>query len=221
MKTRNLIAAILVLLIIRGSAIEAQESKVIRGKVTTFGVIPLNNVQITTSKSGQEAFSDYTGSFSISCIEKDMIKVSAAGFDSKRIKAKKLDSLIVDLVYSNTQTSFNEATANGHISNTVLEDAITRYPLKGEKDYSHYGSIYEVIKTEIYNINVNGTSITSNKPSSITGSQEILCVVNGIIYDDISFIVPSEVRSVKYLDGPGAAKYGVRGGNGVIEITTR
>jgi len=221
MKTRNVISVILILLFITGSAIRAQESKTIRGRVTTFGEIPLNNVQITTSKSGQEVYSDYNGFFSISCTDKDMIKVFAPGFDSRRIKAKKIDSLDVDLVYSNAPNSFKEATVNGHISKEVLEKAMSKYPLKGEKDYSRYASIYEIIKTEIYNVNVNGTSITTTKPSSINSSQEILCVVNGMIHDDISFVLPSEVRSVKYLDGPGASRYGVRGGNGVIEIVTR
>ena len=135
MKARNLISVILILLLIRGSTIRAQESKVIIGKVTTFGIIPLNNVQITTSKSGREVYSDYEGLFSISCTEKDMIRVYASGFDSKRIKAKKIDSLNIDLVYSNNQASFRDATDNGHISKKILEDAISKYPLKGEKDY--------------------------------------------------------------------------------------
>jgi hypothetical protein len=221
MKTRNSIAVILILVLIQGSAIRAQESKIINGKITTFGIIPLSNVEITTSKSGNVAYSDFSGSFSISCIEKDIIKVAASGFDAKRIKAKKIDSLNVDLVYSNSQTSFNDAVKNRHISKEILEDAITKYPLKGEKDYSRYSSIYELISTEIYNVNVNGTSITTTKPSSISQSQEVLCAVNGIIYEDISFIVTSDVKSVRYVQGPGASRYGIRGSNGVIEITLR
>jgi len=221
MKKSNLIAAILILFLIQGSAILAQESRIIEGKVTTFGIIPLNNVKITTSKSGQEVYSDYEGNFSISCIEKDMIKVYASGFDAKRIKAKKIESLNIDLVYSNNETSFNNAIKNRHVSKEVLEDAITKYPLKGEKDYSNYTSIYELIKTEIYNVNVSGTSITTTKPTSINSSQEIPCSVNGTIMEDISYIVPSEVKSIRYVNGPGASRYGVRGANGVIEISIR
>ena len=218
MKTRKLISVILILFLIQGSAMWAQESKNVKGKVTTFGVIPLSKVEITTSKSGEVAYSDYTGLFSISCIEKDILRISASGFDGKRIKVKKIDSLSVDLVYSNTETSFKNAVKNGHISKEILEQAISRYPLKGEKDYSRYTNIYDLIKTEIYNVNVNGTSITTTKPTSINLSQEVLCSVNGIITEDISYIVPAEVKSVRYVDGSGAAIYGVRGANGVIEI---
>ncbi len=221
MKTENLISAILLLLLIHGSAILAQDKTIITGRVTTFGVIPLNNVEIIASKSGKKTVTDSMGFFSISCEEKDMIKAYASGFDSKRLKVRDTVSLHFDLVYSNTEHSMADATGNGHISRKELEEAIKKYPLKGEKDYSRYNNIYDLIKTEIFNVNVSGTSITTTKPSSMSLSQEVLCVVNGIIYDDISFIVPADVRSVKFLDGPGSARYGVRGGNGVIEITLK
>ena len=98
---------------------------------------------------------------------------------------------------------------------------MTKYPLKGEKDYSRYSSIYQLISTEIYNVNVNGTSITTTKPSSFNSSQEIPCAVNGTIIDDVSFIVTSEIKSVRLVEGAGASSYGIRGGNGVIEITLK
>ena len=221
MKTRAFISIILMLILINGSAIWAQESKIIKGRVTTFGVIPLNNVEISTSKSKEVAHSDYTGSFTINCIDKDVIKVTASGFDIKKVKAKKLDSLIIDLVYSNTELSFNDAIENGHISRAVLEQAIAKYPLKGEKDYSRYNSIYELIKNEIYNVNVNGTTITTMKPTSYSSSQEVPCAVDGVILMDISSIIPSEVKSIRYVDGPEASQYGLRGANGVIEITMK
>lgn len=221
MKKGVLNSAILLVLLIHGSTVCAQENKIISGTVTTFGVIPLNKVEITTAKSGEKVFSDSLGLFSISCEEKDMIKAYASGFDPKRIKVREINLLNIDLVYSNTDRSMADAIDNGHITREDLEIAINKYPLKGGKDYSHYSNIYDLIKTEIYNVNVNGTSITTTKPTSINSSQEILCVVNGTMYDDISFVLPNEVKSVRYLDGPGATLYGIRGGNGVIEITIR
>jgi outer membrane cobalamin receptor len=38
---------------------------------------------------------------------------------------------------------------------------------------------------------------------------------------DISNILPSEVKSIKYVDGVGAAVYGSNGANGVIVITLK
>ena len=221
MKTINSISAILILLVIPGSAIRAQETKIISGRITTFGVIPLNNVKITTSKSKTVAYSDDSGLFSITCLEKDIVKVSAAGFDTKRFKAKKIDSLNVDLVYSNNENSYNKATGNGHINENILKDAMTKYPLKGEEDYSRYSTIYELISNEISKVSVNGTTITTKMPTSFFSSQEVLCVVNGTIIDNISFITPADVKSIRYVDGPEAGQYGFQGANGIIEITLR
>jgi len=190
----------------------------INGKVTTFGNIPLRNVRITTSKTDQITHTDSLGLFIIYCSEKDRLLVSASGFDDARIKRKDLDIPHIDLIYSNESTSFSDAVRSGHISEDVLQAAIRKYPLKGEKDYSKYTSIYELIDIEIFNVNVNGTSVTTQKPTSFTLSQEVLFVVDGIIVTDISFVVPTNVKSVRYVHGPQAAIYGSQGANGAIEI---
>ena len=198
--------------------VNAQKSKVIAGKVTTFGVIPLNNVQFTASKSGEVAYSDSLGLFSISCFEKDIIKIIASGFDGKRIKVKKYNQVSIDLVYSNNETSFAEATGKGHISKKRLELSIKKYPLKGEKNYSKYTNIYELIKNEIHNVKVKGRSVTPMIPTSFNASQEVLYVIDGTIVSDISTVIPQNVKSIRYVDGPAASRYGVRGANGAIEI---
>jgi len=221
MKSRIIKIVFIILVLIKGSGACAQENKIIRGNVTTFGVIPLNNVEFTASKSGEVAHSDSLGLFSISCSEKDIIKISASGFDGIRIKARKFNQLFINLVYSNNQTSFANATENRHISKELLEMAIKKYPLKGEKDYSKYNNIYDLIDCEIFNVNVSGTSVTTTKRNSFSLSQEVLNVVDGIIVPDISFVVPYNVKSVKYVNGPEASKYGSRGANGAIEITLK
>lgn len=221
MKSRIIKVIFIILVLIKGYGACAQENKIIRGKVTTFRVIPLNNVEFTASKSGEVAHSDSLGLFSISCSEKDIIKISASGFDGIRIKARKINQLFINLVYSNNQTSFVNATENGHISKELLEMAIMKYPLKGEKDYSKYNNIYNLIDCEIFNVNVSGQSVTTTKRNSFSLSQEVLYVVDGIIVLDISFVLPFNIKSIRYVDGPEASKYGSRGANGAIEITLK
>ena len=183
--------------------------------------IPLKNVEITTSKTDQITHTDSLGLFSISCSENDRLLFSAAGFDVEKVKFKDLKKPTIDLIYSNESNSFAEATKNGHISEEVLKSALTKYPLKGEKDYSRYNNIYDLIDTEIFNVNVNGNVVTTQKRTSFTASQEVLYVVDGRIVSDISFVVPINVKSIRYVDGPQAAIYGSRGANGAIEIKLR
>jgi len=219
MRTRVICFFIIVLCQIHSLSLKAQEKKTVTGTVTTFKVIPLNKVQITASKSGEVVYSDSLGTFSINCTDKDVIKIVASGFDSKKVKAKKIDNPKFDLIYSNTNTSFKAAIKNGHISEELLEEAIVKYPLKGQKDYSKYLTIYNLISGEIPTVKVSGTSVETMKSSSFTGgSKEVLYVVDGTIVDDLSYVVPLNVKSIRYLDGPAASKYGSRGGNGVVEI---
>jgi hypothetical protein len=201
--------------------IYAQEDQTIAGRVTTFGEIPLNHVEITASKSGTITYSDSLGNFSLGCSENDKLVFSAYGFDRRKLKAEKCHQATIDLVYSNRESSFDDATENNHINELLLTRAIEKYPLKGEKYYGDYDNIYDVIQNEIKTVRVSGKSVTTIKTNSFTQSQEVLFVVDGTITSDISFILPMNVKSIRYVEGTGAAKYGSRGANGAIEITLK
>ncbi len=199
----------------------AQENITIYGTVTAFGQIPLNQVEISVSKSDLLSYSDTLGFFRISCPEKSTLNFYANGFESKKLKVKKSADLNIDLIYSNKESSFANATNNNHISEGLLSGALAKYPLKGEKDYGNYENIYQLIQNEIHTVRVSGTSVTTIKQTSFTQSQEVLYVVNGTITSDISFVLPFNVKTIRYVDGPEAAKYGSQGANGAIEITLK
>lgn len=83
-----------------------------------------------------------------------------------------------------------------------------------------YLNIYEMIKSEVAGVTVNGTSIQLQQgPGSFTSSTEPLFVVDGTIVYDISNIIPSQVHSISLLKGSAASIYGSRGANGVLVIT--
>ena len=221
MEKGRLIIIFLTAILLKTSGSYAQENKIISGRVTTFNEISLHKVKITATKSGQHTYSDTLGYFSINCSEEDVLRFSAKGFDGEKIKVRKWNQSTVDLIYSNNDDSFADAIKYGHISRELLEMAINEYPLKGDVDYSNYSSIYDLIDDKIHNVTVSGNSVRTNKPSSFSASQEVLYVVNGIITADISFVVPSNVKTITYVDGPGASIYGARGANGAIEITLK
>ncbi len=56
---------------------------------------------------------------------------------------------------------------------------------------------------------------------SISGSSAALMVVNGFLTDDISYINPPDIVSIKLLRATTALMYGDGSGNGVIEIKTK
>lgn len=73
---------------------------------------------------------------------------------------------------------------------------------------------------------VPGVYYTSNGPrirggnTSFHGSNAPLIVVDGTVAD-LSMVQPNDVEQIRVLKGPEAAIYGIRGGAGVIEITTK
>lgn len=204
-----------------GIRVVAQENVIIKGTVTAFKSIPLNKVNIASQKTGEKATTDASGNFTINGMTKDILTVSALGFVDKKVKTRKNNTLNIKMVYINSQSNFNNAVEAGHISSEKLMEAIRTNPVKGEKDYSQYTDIYELIDNEIPKVIVDGKSITSRTPTSLNLSQQVLYDVDDIIVTDISFVKPIEIQSIRYIGGVDASTYGVRGANGVIKIVRK
>lgn len=221
MKLYNKILISVILgLVMVPAGMRAQE-RIVEGKVVAFGNIPLNNVKVRVLRSDKNTLTDSLGIFSISCSDRDKLRVSASGFNDVKLKVRKIDRPLVELAYSNQKSSFSAAVNSGHISEETLQAAIDNYLKENQKDYSVYTNIYQLIDTEIFDVNVNGQRITTRKISSITQGQQVLLVVDGMVVDDISFVSPLNVESVRFVDGAQAAKYGSLASNGAIEITTK
>jgi TonB-dependent SusC/RagA subfamily outer membrane receptor len=84
--------------------------------------------------------------------------------------------------------------------------------------YSAYQNIFDLIRGEIPGVQVSGSSIVIQGPSSINLSSQPLFVVDGITVNSISDISPRMVKSIEVLKGASTAIYGTRGSNGVILI---
>lgn len=86
------------------------------------------------------------------------------------------------------------------------------------RDFSHYTNMYDLIRSELPNVQVNGTSINIRGASSFAMDTQPLIVVDGVIIDNLGSISPNDVAAVDVLKGPDASMYGVQGANGVILI---
>lgn len=198
-----------------------QDLKPVSGTVTSFKNIFLNNVKISAEKSGEVAITDSLGNFSIKCLNKDVLKVTASGFGDRKIKVGNESFYKIDLLYNDNAKNFDAAVSNGHISSVVLRNAIFENESKNAKDYSNYKSIYELISSEIYEVSVNGTVILNKKIKSFDSTPEVLLVVDEKIVRDISYVNPNFVKSVEFVEDVGATMYGSMAANGVLKITLK
>jgi len=220
MKIKSTIPVIFLILIINSEA-KAQDLRVVSGIVTTFKNIRLNKVIISAEKSGEVVITDSLGRYSIKCSDKDVLRATASGFVEKKSRVGKETDCNIDLAYNDNIKNFDDAVSHGHISAEVLKDAIFKEGSKNTKDYSNYKSIYELIASEIYDVRVNGNEILNKKVKSFDSTPEVLLVVDEKIVRDISFIIPSYVKSVEFIEDVGATLYGSMAANGVLKITLK
>jgi hypothetical protein len=199
-------------------SVKGQNSTVISGIVTTYNIFPLNKVLIKSLNTGATEQSDSLGHFTINCAMKDILLFSASGFDDKSIKIRKSENMSINLVYSNKQTSFNDAIRENHITAEDLQKGINRDGLTGGKDYSKYTNIFQLINSEIFNVKVVGTAVYGKKVQSFSLTSQVMYIVDDMVVADISTILPSEVKTIKFVDGVGASLYGSGAANGVILI---
>ncbi len=217
----KIICAASVLLFVTEINALAQNMITVAGEVTAFKTYPLNKAFVKSLKTGENMLTDSLGRFSINSPVNDVLLISASGFNDKKVRVKKSADMVINLQYGYKETSFDDAVNNDHIKRWVLEQALKDHPIKGQKDYSRYNNIFELIKSEIMNVKVAGTNVYSIKAQSFSASPQVLYVVDDMVVSDISFIYPSEVRNIEYLEGSDATAYGMRGANGVLKITLK
>jgi len=90
-----------------------------------------------------------------------------------------------------------------------------------------YSNIYDYIRGRVPGVTVlkvgqNGGKIIIRGLGSINSSTDPLMLVDGVEVSDLSYINPSDVKSIDVLkDAASCAIYGARGANGVILISTK
>lgn len=113
----------------------------------------------------------------------------------------------ISLVYSKTDQKYVVIQSNSTNTST---------------DKRMYNNIYEMIRSKVAGVSVsNDNKITVRGFSSIKNLGEPLFVVNGMVISNISFLIPSNVKSIEFLKDAEASVYGSRGSNGVLVITTK
>ena len=207
------------------SVVAYAQSWEVEGIINAFNKYPLKNVNVSSKKAKQSTRSDEHGKFKIQVNKNDQIVVEADGFKKFIYRPKKEENSIkLNLIIEEKKKSIEAAIQGGFISREHLEYGLKNYA----NENNVYSSFNDVFDAVIYAIpaakiiNENGTrKIQLRGVKSTTGSNAALMVVNGYLTEDISFIIPSNIVSIKQLRPTSAAIYGTGSTNGVIEIKTK
>ena len=87
-----------------------------------------------------------------------------------------------------------------------------------------FRNIYDYLRGKVPGVNVDGNNeITIRGYNSINGSTTPLFIVNNNQVDQATFgnLISTDIKSIRVLKGPESAKFGSRGANGVIIVTTK
>jgi len=209
------------LLLVFGIESKSQDKMKVSGTVTFSRNIPLNKVKVLAFNSGEFTYSDSLGHFNLNSFKKDILIISASGFEKRNVKVGKQNTYFINLDYENNPTNFKDAVSNGHISENALQQAINSGQQKKGKDYSTYSSIFELISSEIYDVRVTGSIVYNKKITSLNSNPQVLYVVDGKVIADIAFVAPADVKTIEFIDDVSNAMWGMQGANGVLKITLK
>ena len=124
-------------------------------------------------------------------------------------------SMIISYDTNTLKTNNNN---NNNINNK--DTIITRGKVVSNTKFQ-FRDIYEYLRGRVAGVVVSSdNTIIIRGAGSFNGSTEPLFILNGVAVSNVADISPQDIKNVTVLKGPEAAKYGVRGSNGVILIQT-
>ena len=80
------------------------QTRVVKGKLTTFNNYPVKNVTVESKKAGSTAMTDTLGQFELVCNEKDVIQIKNEVFESMNKKVHEDDQYITaNLIFKDSK----------------------------------------------------------------------------------------------------------------------
>tara|TARA_R110002096_G_scaffold158404_1_gene323712 strand:- start:24 stop:2996 length:2973 start_codon:yes stop_codon:yes gene_type:complete len=205
-------------------------AQMISGTVTADGQ-PLPGATVLVKGSTVGTSTDFDGNFTVNADESSTLVFSYVGYSTKEVPVgnqtfinvsldedKMLDEVVV--IGYGTQ---RKSDLTGSVSSVSGEDVST-LPVS-RVDQALQGRAAGVQVTQTSGAPGAGTSIRVRGGNSITGSNEPLWVIDGIIVGtnfNLNNLNSNDVKSIEILkDASSIAIYGSRGANGVVLVTTK
>jgi TonB-linked SusC/RagA family outer membrane protein len=228
-KVRNCLA---VLLICLTQAVFAQQITV-SGKVTSADDgLGLPGVNIIEKGTSNGAVTDVDGKFTISVGATGVLVITSVGFETQEITLN--GQTILDVVLKTDVKVLSEIVVVGYGTQKEkdLTSAITTIKaediVKTPSGQAMQGLQGRVPGLQVVSAGAPGDSPTirirgiGSYPGNGTNNENPLYVVDGMFFDNIDFLSPSDIATISVLkDASSSAIYGVRAANGVVLITTK
>ncbi|MFC4722268.1 SusC/RagA family TonB-linked outer membrane protein [Geojedonia litorea] len=212
------------------SSMAITNSQTVSGTVKADGE-PLPGATIIVKGTSRGTTSDFDGNFTIEADAQSTLSISYVGYATQEILVGNQTQINVNLVADNKLDEVviigygqqRKSDLTGSVSTVSAED-IANIP-SSRVDQVLQGRAAGVQVTQVSGAPGAGTSIRVRGGNSITGSNEPLWVIDGIVVGtnfNLNNINANDIKSIEVLkDASSIAIYGSRGANGVILVTTK
>ncbi|KQS42012.1 TonB-dependent receptor [Pedobacter sp. Leaf194] len=201
----------------------------VKGRVTDGGdktTIPSVSVLVKGTQIGTQT--DASGAYSISAPANATLVFQYLGYTPQEIPVNNRTTINVELASSSQQ--LDQVVVVGYGTQRKIDVTGSVATVKGD-DIAKQASTNaisalqgKVAGVSITNNGAPGSSpqITIRGTGTIYGNTGVLYVVDGVWYDEISFLNPADIENLSILkDASSQSIYGIRAANGVVLITTR
>jgi TonB-dependent SusC/RagA subfamily outer membrane receptor len=209
-----------------------KNKRIISGKVTNASIKPVSNAIIMIDNKKTEILTNINGEYKVK-VGKDAERIGALSFQFGLVEEDISGRQEINLVYRNVAESLNASNLTP-VEQEILNDINTSYyvgynyvkkkdlvnnikvfdPSQTRKTYK---SVYEMI-LDIPGVHTINGQINIGGTRNLWGFVGPVVVVDGMVRDDLSGILPSQVESIAVLKDASAAIYGSRAFGGAIVI---
>jgi TonB-linked SusC/RagA family outer membrane protein len=210
------------------SRMSAPELRV-TGRVTGTANEPLVGVSVNVKGTNIGTTTDATGAYVVTVPDPNSVLVfSSVGFESQEIPVN--NRTTVNVTLSTTTAELNTVVVVGYGTQRKVDVTGSVGQIRGE-EISKQASINPIsaLQGKLAGVQITNSGAPGASPQirirgvgSVYGNPNPLYVVDGVWFDDISFLNPADIETISVLkDASSEAIYGVRAANGVVLVTTK
>ncbi len=190
---------------------------------------PIIGASVVEKGTTNGCVTDLDGQFTIKVGPNATISISCIGYQTQTIAAKGKKMIDVELKEDNQLLEQLVVIGYGTAKKSDLTGAVMSANLK-DFEKAPNTNLMQTLQGTIPGLNIGQVSTAGQSPSiqirgknTISGSTDVLIVLDGIIYTgDISSINPADIERVDVLkDASATAVYGAQAANGVVLITSK
>ena len=204
----------------------APEIKV-SGRITDENGSPLGGASVRVRGTNLGVSANANGEYSITVPDDAVLLFSYVGYDERQISVSGQSTINVSLKASVKVQDQVVVIGYGTAAKRDLTGSITKISGREVADKPNTNPVAS-LQSKVPGLYVVNNGTPGKEPDiRIRGTQSIgqvkpLYVVDGIFQDNIDYINPNDIESIEVMKDPSSlAIFGVRGGTGVIAITTK